>query len=136
MFNALLSLDFSWYVLLLRTLCSCSFLGIADIASSSFLHVTVICSILILQICVSSLREGMIFVYDCTSGLCEGACFVYPPGIVLGVRRVCFILVMFVPYDGTNCLFVSILFSISTHVGLLLASYRYIDRAVAGWVPV
>ena len=70
----------------------------------------VICPILVLKVCVSSLREGMIFAYDRTSGLREDTNFVYPTGIVPGVWYICVSLVMFVSYDGNNCLFVSVLY--------------------------
>ena len=92
----------------------CSPLGIADIVPSCCLHEVIILPNLVLKDRVLGTREGMGFVYNCMSCLHEGIGLVYSPGLVPDSQCVCLSLVMFVSYDGTNCLFVSVLFSIST----------------------
>ena len=91
-----------------------SLLGIADIVPSRCLFVIVIWPNLVLKGNILSPRECIGFVYDCISGLYEGISLVYGPGLVSGSQCVCLSLVMFVPYYGNNCLFVSVLFGIST----------------------
>ena len=66
--------------------------------------------------------------YDCTSGLCEGTGLVYSPDLVLGVRYACVSLVMFVPYDGDNCLFGLVLFSISADIRCVTVVDDLLDK--------